>query len=63
MSGLSRSLNGPILSWSAMMCTCTCKDRPFRTILRPGYLGRLGAAQIRFECIALALRGGQEELL
>jgi hypothetical protein len=35
----------------------------FAAPMRPGYLGRLGAAQMGFECIALALRGRQEELL
>lgn len=31
--------------------------------VRPDYLGRLSAAQIGFECIALALRSGREGLL
>lgn len=61
MSKLSRPLNGPTLIWSAMMCTRTCKDWPFRSILMRGYLGHVGAAQIGFECIALALRGRPEE--
>jgi hypothetical protein len=54
---------GMSLGLSTVGSRQSSEQTQFAAPMRPGYLGRLGAAQMGFECIALALRGRQEELL